>query len=170
MHKAKWYESPACFKQSDVPVNWYVSRQVTLPVWICHLPKFFVNCKFCNMKYTSDEVSPVICLIVALYLSWSLTYTIREHNDKVLLCYSRITFKKKHKILHACRQRKSHKLYGPSYLSHVTAAATSAEQYWHLQRPENRIERTKLCAFSLRLSWACFRERYLRLKLGNLWI
>ena len=28
-----------------------------------------VKCEFCNVKYTSDDVSPVICMIVAHYLS-----------------------------------------------------------------------------------------------------
>jgi len=86
VHKAKWYESPACFKQSDVPVNWYVSRQVTLPVPICHLPKSSVKCDFCNVKYTSDGVSPVICMIVVLYLSWSLTHTHDKRTEWHRLC------------------------------------------------------------------------------------
>ena len=50
MRKAKWYKSAACFRKNNVPIYYYVSRQVTLPVEEVTFPESPVICEFCYVK------------------------------------------------------------------------------------------------------------------------
>jgi len=76
-------KSAVCFRKNDVQINLYVSRQASLRGWLRHLPESSAICEFCNVKYTSDQVSHVICFIMSRGLSKSLIYTTGEKIDMV---------------------------------------------------------------------------------------
>jgi hypothetical protein len=166
MCKAKWYKRAVSFKHTAVPLSWYISRTVTLPVPVCHLPKSCVICVFCNLKYNSDEVSPVICMAVAHDLSWSVMISLIH--DKRTEWYSwallyQDYIQKTPDIMHACRHRKSHKGYDPP--NSVTWRQLLRQQ---TNTDTSTTPTTETRALSLRVTSAWFRERYLRLKLGTL--
>ena len=141
MRKAKCYKIAACFRKNDVPNNLYISRQVTLPVWIFHLPKSSVIFNFVmwNTLLIKFHISFVwFCHVVCHDPSPT-----RQENRTILFvfCCSRIT-SINNPIFCMPVVSVSHKDYGhPTSLT--WPQLLSADQYWHLERADYKITRTR---------------------------